>query len=249
MSRFADAVQMLLLGPSQSQLFLNNLWARMRDNLAQGDPNRFSRFGQQMVGVMEILFAMFDCACLEAFGQLMCTGCGSSCLSHSGRLGHDAVRSSMQFAFDLQQEPELRARWLWHINPPSLLMARRFLGQLFPSTCTCAFPALVSLYIKAELMMDVGACLSGLIISAVMTSSSSTSTAVSNASTAVSNVATPFASCPKQDDEELWNACWTVCNVVKFPEMYLIPKLSRMTRHFGTCGHPPCCTRLTRLKR
>lgn len=113
MSRFADAVQMLLLGPSQSQLFLN-LWARMRDNLAQGDPNRFPRFGQQMVGVMEILFAMFDCACLEAFGQLMCTGCGSSCLSHSGRLGHHAVRSSMQFAFDLQQEPELRKVALAH---------------------------------------------------------------------------------------------------------------------------------------
>jgi hypothetical protein len=60
---------------------------------------------------------------------------------------------------------------------------------------------------KVELMMDVGACLLGLIISAVMTLSSSTSTTVSN-------VVTPFASCPKQDDKELWNACWTVCNVV-----------------------------------
>ena len=57
---------------------------------------------------------MIDYACLGAIGQLVCTGCGSPRLSHSGRLGHDADRSSMKFAFDLQQQLEPREVALAH---------------------------------------------------------------------------------------------------------------------------------------
>lgn len=104
MARFAEGVHSLLLESSQFQRHLNTLRHGVCNDLSLADPKRFLRHGRQMISVMEALCATFKPSVLEAFGHLVCTSCGSSQLSHSNPLGHNADRTTMQFACDLQLE-------------------------------------------------------------------------------------------------------------------------------------------------